>query len=233
MTGETQTIAVVQSCAVNTPYTTLIPWLLLGVLVLPIACALLARLAAQWLGPRALGIFGGAGFVGAIICVVTLSLMPPDATALGRLRVFLPSSDVVVPSDSFVELPTAPPAALIVATATATSTTTPTATPTVPPSPTLEPTATTTPTDVPPPPTEAPPPPTQAPPPPTQVPAPPPPTQAPSRQPRRYVVESGDTLRGIAERFDVSVEELLRYNGLSAEEADSLQPGQELFIPPQ
>jgi LysM repeat protein len=57
-------------------------------------------------------------------------------------------------------------------------------------------------------------------------------TSLPARA-QAYVVKPGDTLRGIAERFGISVEALLRYNGLSAEEADSLRPSQELSIPSQ
>jgi len=54
----------------------------------------------------------------------------------------------------------------------------------------------------------------------------------PGAEPVRYVVEPGDTLRGIAALYDVESAELQRYNGLSDEEADSLQIGQLLFIPP-
>lgn len=46
-----------------------------------------------------------------------------------------------------------------------------------------------------------------------------------------YVVESGDTLSGIAEQFGVSVSDIIDANGLTSEEADSLQIGQELIIP--
>ncbi len=56
-------------------------------------------------------------------------------------------------------------------------------------------------------------------------------TRQPSSEPVAYTVRAGDTLRGIAERFDVSVERLVEYNGLSPAEADSLRPGQRLFIP--
>jgi LysM repeat protein len=58
-------------------------------------------------------------------------------------------------------------------------------------------------------------------------------TRRPAPSPRSYFVEPGDTLRGIAAQFEVSAAELQRYNGLSAEEADSLRPGQRLFIPPR
>jgi hypothetical protein len=44
-----------------------------------------------------------------------------------------------------------------------------------------------------------------------------------------YTVKKGDTLSGIAERFNVSVEELLRWNNLST---DTIVPNQELFVTP-
>lgn len=60
--------------------------------------------------------------------------------------------------------------------------------------------------------------------------APEPPTESPAAG-RRYVVQAGDTLRAIAERFGVSVSDLLRANNLTPEQADSLRAGQELIIP--
>ncbi|MEM7274495.1 MAG: LysM domain-containing protein [Actinomycetota bacterium] len=44
-----------------------------------------------------------------------------------------------------------------------------------------------------------------------------------------YVIEPGDTLSVIAERFGVSVEALSEANGIT--NVDSIQPGQELIIP--
>lgn len=60
------------------------------------------------------------------------------------------------------------------------------------------------------------------------------PTPEPEPEPEEqitYVVESGDTLRGIAEEFDVAVEDIIDVNDLTPEEADSLSLGQELIIP--
>ena len=205
-------------------------WLLLGLLLLPTVGALLARLVARWAGARAVQLTGVLGFAAAIGCLIALRWMPQDAATLGRLRIFLPSSDVVVARESLLELPTAAPAALAIA-PTSAPTTRPTARATRTPTPTR--TALPTATEAPPP-TEVPPteiPPTEAPAP-TEAP-PPEPTAPPRQTAQRYVVEAGDTLRSIAERFDVSVEALLRYNGLSPEEGDSLQVGQELLIPPQ
>jgi LysM repeat protein len=167
----------------------------------------------------------------AIGCLLALQWLPLEVAALGRLAIFLPSQAVVVPQDSIIELPTA---VLVVV---AEPTNTPRPTVTSAPTPTQEPTATVEPTFTPtPPPTEAPAPPTEAPAPPTEAPAPPTEAPAPTNAPRqvqRYIVESGDTLKSIANQFDVSVEAILRFNGLSEEDGDNLRVGQELFIPPQ
>jgi LysM repeat protein len=44
-----------------------------------------------------------------------------------------------------------------------------------------------------------------------------------------YIVQSGDTLSGIAERFATTVDEIVAANGLI--DPDALQPGQALIIP--
>jgi LysM repeat protein len=74
-------------------------------------------------------------------------------------------------------------------------------------------------------PTEAP---TEAPP--TATPEPPTPTPEPAAR-RTYVVQRGDTLRSIAEQFNVSVQALLDANNLTPQQADALRIGQELVIP--
>ncbi len=99
--------------------------------------------------------------------------------------------------------------------------------------PTPRPSLTITPTPAPPtatvePPTATPEPPTATPEPPTATPEPP--TAAPS-EPRRYTIQPGDTLRGIAEQFGVSVEAILQANNLTPAQGDALQVGQELIIP--
>jgi len=53
-------------------------------------------------------------------------------------------------------------------------------------------------------------------------------TQAPSAKSKVYIVQAGDTLFSIAQRFGVSVEELRARNGL---EGDRIQVGQRLQIP--
>ena len=57
---------------------------------------------------------------------------------------------------------------------------------------------------------------------------PPPPTVA-SGSGRRYVVREGDTLSGIAARFDVSEAAIQEANGI--DDPDALFAGQELVIP--
>jgi LysM repeat protein len=90
----------------------------------------------------------------------------------------------------------------------------PSATATPEPAPVLKPTPTT-------------PPPTM-PPVPTRVPSP---SAPPSSEVRTYIVEQGDTLSSIARQFGMSVDSLLRFNGLSPEEGDQLSLGQRLYIP--
>lgn len=101
-------------------------------------------------------------------------------------------------------------------------------TPTELPAPTEEP----TPIPVPPTATPEPVPPTRVPATPTRRPvAPTPQPEPPSSEVRTYIVKQGDTLRSIATQFGVSVETLLRFNGLTAAQADQLQLGQRLLIP--
>lgn len=61
--------------------------------------------------------------------------------------------------------------------------------------------------------------------------SPPPTTQpAPATTLGSYVVVGGDTLSGIAHKFDVSLDELARQNGIT--DVNAIQVGQELKIPP-
>jgi LysM repeat protein len=57
----------------------------------------------------------------------------------------------------------------------------------------------------------------------------PPPTPTASPTPRIYIVQSGDTLGGIAVQFDVSMEALVTRNGL--EDPRMIRTGQKLIIP--
>lgn len=64
---------------------------------------------------------------------------------------------------------------------------------------------------------------------PTPTSAPPTATAAPTV--RRYTVQNGDTLRSIAEDFGVTVQQIINANNFSADDADSIQPGDTLIIP--
>jgi LysM repeat protein len=217
----------------------MIGWMLLAMLLLPTLGAILARLIGRRAGGAA-RIAGGLAFAAAIALAIVLSRAPTDAAALGRMAIFLPSNDVMIARESFIESPVADAPAPAIepviaqitpeptqapresATPAPTQTTRPTATtqptPTATPEPTAEPTATPEPT-------------AEPEPEPTSV----PPTAAPAQAdaPQRYIVEAGDTLRSIAERFSISVTRLLEYNGLTPEEGDSLRIDQQLWIPPR
>ncbi len=52
-----------------------------------------------------------------------------------------------------------------------------------------------------------------------------------TRSPNRYTVRPGDTLAQIARRFDITADDLIRYNNLK--NRHSLTPGMEIEIPPQ
>ena len=152
--------------------------------------------------------------------VPELALVDPTAT-------IQPASPTTAPPLTPAPRPSATATATIMPTDPPRPTPAPLVEPTVTTAPTTEPTATTAPT------------PTSAPtatvePTPTTAPALTP-TSAPAlaREPRAYTVEVGDTLRSIAERFDLSAGALQRYNGLTDAEADSLRPDQRLFIPPR
>ncbi len=57
------------------------------------------------------------------------------------------------------------------------------------------------------------------------------PTAPPEPEERIYTVQPGDTLRSIAEAFDVPISAIIEANGLTPDEADDLQPGDTLIIP--
>jgi LysM repeat protein len=201
--------------------------LLLFALVLPVLGAILLRVLSARLSPTQL--YGAAGSIFAVVLVSVFLLARSDVPSLqiGALSVLLPVSapediSVVVPvaelptSGATLEEPTAtaaPTSGSESAPTAAAATSAPTEAPTE--APTLAPTAAPEPTEAP---TAAP---TVAP-----TAAPPPPSE-----PRKYTVQAGDTLRAIAEKFNVSVTALVEANKLTPEEADSLRVGQELVIP--
>lgn len=59
-----------------------------------------------------------------------------------------------------------------------------------------------------------------------------PPTATPTPGLRRYTVQPGDTMVGIAARNGISAELLLAANRMTAAQAPNIRPGDELLIPP-
>lgn len=62
--------------------------------------------------------------------------------------------------------------------------------------------------------------------------APLPPTATPTPGLRRYIVQPGDTMVGIAARNGISTQLLLAANRMTAAQAPNIRPGDELLIPP-
>lgn len=217
--------------------------LLVLALVLPVLGAAALRLLAPRLDARQF--FGGAAvlFAIAMASVLVLSRSNIDSLRIGNLTLLLPLSgqstdDLNLPPDiqDLLQTPVvsdtlepdlqASPTVALTPTGDTTSTATTQPTATLTPTLELTPTATLAPTETLTPTVELPtatpePPPAE----PTATPAPPPP------QPRTYTVQPGDTLRGIAEQFNVSVADLLRVNNLTPEQADALRVGSVLTIP--
>jgi LysM repeat protein len=192
-------------------------------LVLPVLGAVGLRLLAPHITMAQL--YGAAGLIFAVAFGSVLLLARADVSSIqiGQLSLLLPAAGSAGEPPAIVgqtpsgeatsrpaeptEAPTGAPArtATPAASATVAATATAAATATPEPPATPEPTATATPE----PPTE---------------------TAQPTGR-RTYVVQPGDTLRAIAEQFDVTVQALLEANNLTPEQADSLRPGQELVIP--
>jgi LysM repeat protein len=200
-------------------------------LALPVLGAIALRLLTPRLSPPQL--YGAAALLFGIALASVLLLARANVTniQIGDLSLLLPVAAPAPEEPAIGGQPPATSAQPPTAAAAPTSIAAPTAPPTAAPSAA----PTTVPTDIP---TEAPP--TQAPPtevPPTATATPEPPTPeplTPTPQPaarRTYVVQRGDTLRGIADQFNVSVQALLEANNLTPEQADSLRVGQELVIP--
>jgi LysM repeat protein len=190
---------------------------------LPLLGAIVLRVLTPRLAPPQL--YGAAALIFgvAVISVLLLARANVSSLQIGELSLLLPAAAPADVQPATDQRPTTnvPPAAAL-----------PTNMPTAAPSqiepteaPTMTPTVT-SPTTVAP--TETP---TVVPPtaePPTAV----PPTQPPKPSGRRtYIVKPGDTLRGIAEQFNVTVAALLEANKLTPQAADSLKIGQELVIP--
>jgi LysM repeat protein len=187
--------------------------LLIVALVLPAPGVILLRLLWPRIGQQNMVIGAAALFACAILSAVILARSEVRVLRIGSYSLLLPGTQ---PLDAAVllppEAPVAPPPVAPTRTprpgATPTPNATPEATATIEASATPLPTATPEPTAT----LE-----------PTATPAP--------AAGRRYVVQAGDTFRAIAERFGVSVPDLLRANNLTPEQADNLRIGQELVIP--
>ena len=198
----------------------LVYMLLALALVLPVLGSIILRVLAPRLSPPQIGGAAALIFGVALASVFLLARANVPSLQVGDLSLLLPapaaeeSPSELQPATS-EPLPTAAPeptAGLPIVAPTDTPATTATAAPTVLPTeePTEEPTE----------------------PPPTATPTPELPTPTPQPAARRtYVVQRGDTLRGIAEQFNVSVQALLEANHLTAAQADNLRVGQELIIP--
>lgn len=194
-------------------------------LALPALGAIVLRALAARLSPAQL--YGSAAlfFAVAIVSVLMLARGNVSSLQVGGLSLLLPVAepeDQNLPPLTIAPEPAAPATtATPAATATLAPTSAPIATALVTPTSVL--TATIAPTEAP---TAAPP--TAAPTaePPTAA----PPTAAPPGR-RTYTVQPGDTLRSIAEQFNVSVQAIIDANNLTPEQADSLRVGQELVIP--
>lgn len=197
---------------------TIVFTLLALALALPALAAIVLRVLAPRMSPAQL--YGSAAlfFAVAVFSVLMLARGNVSSLQVGGLSLLLPGSE---PEDQSLPLPPttiAPEAPAATTAPTATAILAPTSAPTA----TAVVTATSAPTAEPP--TAAP---TAEPP--TVAPTAEPPTAPPAR--RTYTVQPGDTLRSIAEQFNVSVQAIIDANNLTPEEADSLRVGQELVIP--
>lgn len=191
--------------------------LIIVALVLPAPGVILLRVLGSRIGQRRVVIGAAVIFASAILSALILARSEVRVLRVGSYSLLLPGTqpfDVAVlipPEEPAAPPPVAPagtprPSPVPAPTATLEPTATTEATATALPTATPEPTATLEPTA----------------------------TSAPSPAPaagRRYVVQAGDTFRAIAERFGVSVPDLLRANNLTPEQADNLRVGQELVIP--
>ncbi len=197
--------------------------LLLVMMLLPVLGAFGLRFLASRIAPVFQYALAALVFGAALGCGVVLARADVATLQIGGLMVLV--NDSGQPEGELVLPPTSEPGMDVPALVTPLP---PTRKPTITPKPTatLAPTATLPPTEIPP--TETPAPPTPTVEPPTPTPALP--TAGPGGV-RRYTVESGDTLRLIAEKFGVSVQAILDASRLSEEDGDNLRVGQELIIP--
>jgi hypothetical protein len=194
-------------------------------LVLPVLGAIVLRILAPHLSTPQLYSAAALIFAAALASVLLLARANVSSIHVGELSLLLPVGN---PADERPANDQQPPTADRQPPSAATAEAQPIGTPAGQPTTAASQTPTTAP------PTRTPTPilPTETPtPPPTETPTPPP-TETPQPAGRRtYVVQPGDTLRGIAAQFNVTVQALLDANHLTTQQADSLRPGQELIIP--
>jgi LysM repeat protein len=192
-------------------------------LVLPVPGALALRVLGGRIGERAVIVGAAALFALAIGGALVLARADVGLLRVGDLTLLLPGtargeSQALPPELAAAGEPAAAPdeGPPLIPTLTPRPSATPRPSPTPRPSAPPRPSATPEPS-----PTVEP----SATPEPTAAPA------APAGEPQRYTVQAGDTFRAIAERFGVSVADLLEANDLTPAQADSLRVGQELIIP--
>lgn len=189
--------------------------LLFVALVLPLPGVMVLRLLGRRVGERPVVLGSAAIFALAILSALTLARSEVGLLRVGSFSLLLPGTRAIDSAAlpplvaSVVPMPEEVP---VLPTRTPRPSATPappaTATPALSPTPAATSTAAATATA-----------------------EPPSPTPEPPAAGRRYVVEAGDTFRAIAERFGVTVPDLLRANNLTPEQADNLRVGQELVIP--
>lgn len=203
--------------------------LVFTLLALALVFPILGAIGLRVLGPRLSGVqlYVVAAIVFAVVFASVLMLARANVSniQIGQLSLLLPAAAPAEEQPAPIEQPPAGEVTPLVQETADAPTGAPTETATTGPSATAAASATAEATETP---TPEP----TAPPEPTATATPEPPTETPQPAGRRtYVVQPGDTLRAIAEQFNVSVSALLEANNLTPEEADSLRPGQELVIP--
>ncbi len=177
-------------------------WLLIALALLaPPLGAIALRLLRSRIGDGGVAIGASALLIVAAVSLLIISRSPLPPVRVGDLTL-LPARALASPETLEDGIMPVLPVVTVVAPPTLTPRPTPAPTATPTPEPTATPAPTATPT--------------------------PEPTAA---GPRRYTVQSGDTLRAIAERFGVTIEAILQANNLTPAQGDNLRVGQELTIP--
>ncbi len=191
-------------------------WLLIALALLaPPLGAIALRLLRSRIGDGGVAIGASALLIVAAVSLLIISRSPLPPVRVGDLTL-LPARALASPETLEDGIMPVLPVVTVVAPPTLTPRPTPAPTATPTPEPTATPAPTATPTPEP-----------TATPAPTATPTP----EPTAAGPRRYTVQSGDTLRAIAERFGVTIEAILQANNLTPAQGDNLRVGQELTIP--